>query len=250
MVSAPTNAEEFPKGCERWIAARVDEQARPTVATRPYHAARRALMKGDLEKAQEMTCRSVGMDPDGPGTESLIHMHFSRNDMAAATSWTEWAHLRQPSDPHIKQLLADVRNRQGRTDEARALLLDAMDVTAAENNVLRKVAAKYASSGFRVLRARDPARAERMFRRATTLDADNAHATADLAIVTLRRGQADEALGHARRAVELDPRDFQAQLVLGDAHAEAGDDERAKQAWLAAAGLNPHSPKVRERLGR
>jgi len=59
-----------------------------------------------------------------------------------------------------------------------------------------------------------------------------------------RRGDADGALAAARRAVELRPDRFEAQLVLAKALAVAGDRAAARVALERAGALAPDDPDV------
>lgn len=240
---------DFPQGCGRWLSAQQLDKLQPAQAGPAMRMAGKAVLVGDLAKAEELLCLSIAMDPTGPGAAGLVRFHFSRENVEAATQWAEWAYSKQPTDPDVKQLLADVRNRQGRLDEARALLHDAMNVSAADVRVLRQVARKYAESGYKALRALDPGQADRLFRRAATLDGQNALALAGMSQLALRRGNVVEALEHALEAVKLDRNHFEAQLALGDAHAENQQIELAKAAWLEAARLRPTSREARTRLG-
>ncbi len=246
-ASAPST--DYPPGCSRWITAQPPVLPQPHQATAAWRMARKAIQHGNLAKAEELLCVSVSMDSMGPGAAGLVKLHFSQGNIAAATRWAEWGYGQKPNDPENKQLLADVRNRQGRTDEARALLHDAMSVSAADVRVLRQVARKYANAGYKALQALDPGQAERLFRRAITLDAKNVLAVAGMAEVTLRAGELESAMEYALRAAEMNPRTFEVQMVLGDVYAETKQEEKAKRAWLEAARMRPSSKEARKRLG-
>ncbi len=248
-IPKPAADSPFPSGCGRWINDKQPPLPQPHQAKSAWRMARKAVQVGDMVKAEELLCVSVVMDPAGPGAEGLIRFHFSQNNIDAATNWAQWAYAKHPSDPEVKQLLADVRNRQGRLDEARALLHDAMNVSAADIRVIRQVARKYTNAGYKALRALDPGQGERLFRRAVTLDGNNALAHAGLAEVSLRGGELQIAEKHAATAVRLDATCFEAQLALGDVHAENKHPELAKRAWLEAARLRPTSREARRRLG-
>jgi len=60
----------------------------------------------------------------------------------------------------------------------------------------------------------------------------------DLALVFLLQRDGPEALGWARRAVELDPKGSGAKDALGDALARTGNEAEARAAWLEAAGVD------------
>ncbi len=247
-VSDPSG-RGLPTGCGRWITAQVPVVPQPHQAMSAWRMARKAMQVGNLARAEELLCVSVAMDAIGPGPAGLVRFHFSQNNVSAATHWAEWAYQQKPKDPEVKQLLADVRNRQGKLDEARALLHDAMNVSAADVSVLRQVARKYANAGHEALRALDPGQAERLFRRAITLDSNNVTAVAGMAQVSLRKGELEVATRFAERAVKMNPRHFEVQLALGDVYAETNQQEKAKQAWLEAARMRPSDREARKRLG-
>jgi tetratricopeptide (TPR) repeat protein len=246
---AARNADGTPQGCARWNSGKTPVVPQPHQAAAAVRMAQKSLQAGNLAKAEELFCLSVAMDPSGPGAAGLVRYHFAQNNIDAATQWAEWSATQQPKDPEVKQLLADARHRQGRIDEARALLHDAMNVSAADVKVLRQVARKYALSGYAALKSLDAGQAERLFRRAVTLDGKNVLALAGLSDVSLRNGDVNAAMHHAAFAVKLNPRSYEGQLALGDAHAESGDQSAAKQAWLEAARLRPLSRDARRRLG-
>lgn len=241
---------KFPKGCERWLSYPDPKvQREPAQAKSTWHAARRAVQVGDWSTAEELLCRSSAQDPKGAGPIGLADLYLSRNNIPQAEEWASWALFELPKDSKVKQMLADVRSQQGRTDEARALLHDSMSLSAADELVLKQVAKKYATSGYKALRAQDPNQARRIFRRASVLDATNGLSRAGLAEVALRDGDEKAALAWATEAVNLDPDSFEAQLVLGDAQAKNGQPGLAKQAWLEAARISPRAAEVRKRLG-
>jgi Flp pilus assembly protein TadD len=211
--------------------------------------ARKSLMRGDSEQAEQRLCLSVHLDSRGPGTLDLIRFQLQKGDVAGAKSWATWAVRERPEDPEPKQLLADAVHQEGSEPVARALLLDSMSITAADVAVIRSVANRYANAGFRALDGADPAQADRLFRRATTLDPKHALGVSGRARVALGAGDATAAAGHAERAVELDPQLFEGHLALGDAYAKQGQTDKARTEWLTAAALKPGTREARERLG-
>jgi tetratricopeptide (TPR) repeat protein/DNA-binding NarL/FixJ family response regulator len=80
--------------------------------------------------------------------------------------------------------------------------------------------------------------AQLAFCKAVRWDGANPRAHIDLAQLLLIRKDGAAAAEQARQAVQLDPGSGRAQSLLGDALARVGDHEGAKQAWLAAAGVD------------
>jgi tetratricopeptide (TPR) repeat protein len=76
----------------------------------------------------------------------------------------------------------------------------------------------------------------------------------ELAVVERRAGEIDHAMAHARRAIELDPGDGAAHLMIGELHEERGEAEAAlaayeqAKAFGAAADLDARMDAIRERL--
>ena len=102
----------------------------------------------------------------------------------------------------------------------------------------------------RALEREDPDQAEQIYRYAHELDPRAPRPMAGLAEVALGRGNASEAASWAARAAEASPRRASYRVLLGDALAAQGDEDRAYDAWLEAQRLAPHSRIVRARLGR
>lgn len=239
---------ERPDGCERWVGSEpVARQAKQ--ATAAWRMARKSLMRGDDEQAEQRLCLSLHLDSRGPGTLDLIRFQLQKRNIEGAKAWARWALRERPRDPEPKQLLADAVHQEGNEPMARALLLESMNLTAADTSVITNVANRYAGAGFRALEGADPAQADRLFRRATTLDPRHALGMAGRARVALGAGDVRGATAHAERSVELDPKLFEAHLALGDAYQKQGDAAKARTAWLTAAALKPGTRETRERLG-
>jgi Tfp pilus assembly protein PilF len=256
VATAESTDSGDPLGCERWLNAAKPlrgsspgSERNPGQAKHEWYGARKAIHLGDWDKAEERLCRSAALDPMGPGAAGLADLFLSRGKLQEADGWGTWALSLQPKDRRVKQMLADVRSQQGRTDEARALLLESMNVSDGDQQVLKQVAKNYTDLGYRALRARDPYQARRLFWRARVLDGNNALACVGLAKLELKDGDPKQAAKWALEATKLDPNYFHAHLALGDAREKSDEPSLAKQAWLDAARLQPQSPEVRKRLG-
>lgn len=64
------------------------------------------------------------------------------------------------------------------------------------------------------------------------------------------QGRLTEALGHFRRARELDPANWRTAYNLGAAHAAAGNTGRAVELYLEALAHNPEAAEAHNALGR
>ena len=78
----------------------------------------------------------------------------------------------------------------------------------------------------------------------------NPHAVAGLARERLTAGDAEGALEHAERAVQLRRRRASYRVLLGDARRMAGDIGGARRAYERALELDPDDAEARRRLGR
>ena len=97
---------------------------------------------------------------------------------------------------------------------------------------------------------RDFARAERFFRRAVVLDAENGPASNGLADALLRLGDTSSALRWANRAVSVAPRDPAARVILGDVLFQKGDRGGAEVEWREALQLDPSNFLARRRVNK
>ncbi|MCC6875417.1 MAG: tetratricopeptide repeat protein [Sandaracinaceae bacterium] len=92
--------------------------------------------------------------------------------------------------------------------------------------------------------------AERLYRRALELDADEHHAMIGLARLLVDRHAPAEAVELARGAVRRRPRRAAYQIVLGDALRAAGNGGEARAAYERALELEPDNRQARQRLGQ
>lgn len=238
------------KSCEHLLAKTIVPRGRhQRQAKSAWLLARKALQRGEIQLAEERFCLSAHLDPEGRGVEDLVRFYFSQNDVAAAKAGAEWALTERAADPEIKQLLADALNAQGDSAGARLLLIDSMGIQKDDAALLAKVSRRFASAGHKALKGGDPSQAERLFRRAVSLDDSNLLGSTGLAQLALNNHSLPDAEHWARRSVELEPRSFQAQFVLGEVLSINGKKEQAVAAYRVALQLNPGSNIVRKRLG-
>lgn len=70
-----------------------------------------------------------------------------------------------------------------------------------------------------------------------------------LAIQEMQNGSTENAIGHLKSCLKLDPNNANAQYLLGALHAELGMYERAAQEMELALDINPDLPTARFQLG-
>jgi tetratricopeptide (TPR) repeat protein len=94
----------------------------------------------------------------------------------------------------------------------------------------------------------DMDRAAPLFVRAYEIRPGDNHAVAGMARVYIARGDVDNALRFARRAVAKRKRRAAYRVILGDAHMLAGDREAARLAYRQALFIDRDYVHARERL--
>jgi predicted Zn-dependent protease len=88
------------------------------------------------------------------------------------------------------------------------------------------------------------------FKRELTIQPGHPWPLMQLAYEYLKRGEPQEALPHAKQAVEAAPKAFQARKALGQALLETGDVEGAIRELQAGIQLAPESPGLHYTLAR
>lgn len=89
-----------------------------------------------------------------------------------------------------------------------------------------------------------------LYQEAFEVEPLNPHAVAGLARERLTAGDAEGALAHAERAVQLRRRRAAYRVLLGDARRMGGDVGGARRAYERALELDPEDRDARQRLGR
>jgi tetratricopeptide (TPR) repeat protein len=89
--------------------------------------------------------------------------------------------------------------------------------------------------------------ARKAYQQAITASPQSPFLYRELAAVERQANADDEALTHARRAVELDPSDARARVIIGDVLSARGDITGAMEAYAAAVAADP-DPDVEARL--
>jgi tetratricopeptide (TPR) repeat protein len=156
------------------------------------------------------------------------------------------AGLRRPVAPEdVPSAGQDLVDRAGRAvcavaasnpAEARKYFADLLDHYPNAPNV------HYVYGSF--LLSTDPDAALREFQKELDRDPKDSEALATIALQYEQRGEADEAISYARRAVAADPKFFAAHGVLGRLLANSGQVEKGVKELEIARGQAPDSPQV------
>jgi tetratricopeptide (TPR) repeat protein len=207
------------------------------------------LQSGDLKTAEREFAAALKNDPRFyPAVASLGYLELARKDPKAAL-----AHF----DKALEQRQMEVGALFGRGEALLALDRDA-DALSAFESVLavdpsqaearRRVdVLKFRVMEHEIAHAREAASAGRLDEAAHAYEAaiagqpDSPFLYRELAAVEQRQNRTDPALGHFKRAVELDPSDARSLVHIGEILEGRGDVEGATQAYESAAAIDPTS---------
>ncbi len=223
--------------------------AQPAAARAEVRAARRALVRGDVDDAQMSYCRAIRWDERCTAAlAGLIQLLLLRRDTAAAVQWAQRAVDVDPNDSDLRALLGDAYARSERQSEARAAWLAAAGEQEDDADAPHRLARRYTRVARQSQQRRDFPRAERYYRRAAVLQPNSVEPAMGLARVLLDRQDTGNAVLWARRALSLSPANVGARVLLGDTLAKSGDAKSAEMEWLEAQRLDPANPEVSHRI--
>jgi tetratricopeptide (TPR) repeat protein len=202
------------------------------------------LQAGDLRGAERdfAALASTGFYPASAG---LGYVNLAQNDLADAVGHFDRALAANAA--YVPALLGKgeallLRNEQ-------ALALEVFELALAADPSLAPVRSRVEVLRFRavqeqVSRAQNAARAGRLdeaataYGRAIAASPDSGFLHRELAGVEQQRGNFDQALAHARKAVELDRNDAAAHAIVGAILEGAGEFVPAAEAFERAAALD------------
>jgi tetratricopeptide (TPR) repeat protein len=182
---------------------------------------------------------------------------LARGDLAAAGSYLEAARAALPGRPEPAINLADLASREGRIDEALAILAPFPDDAACRNQAgnvhARAAEAESGEKETEVLEA-----AAREYLRATILDPDVAEYQANLAAAYIELERYSEAEGSIRKALDLgngkgaSDQAGKARILLltGNLATLYGELPRAEAAYRLGLEAAPEDPALLFALGR
>ena len=226
-----------------------DEAAKESaVATRD---ARRALVLGDLERAQASLCRASKLRPKEPGLMStLIRVVMMRRDGAQAVEHAKKASARFPEDATIHALLGDALARTGDVEGAKKAWLEAGRTKPDDVIASRRLARRFFRTASKAAEASEYSRAERFYRRVLFFERDDALAAEGIARTLLWQKDHAAAVSWAERALELSPRNASAMLIRADALAALDKRDDAEKAYIEVLKKAPGSKAARRGLAR
>lgn len=238
--------------CEALLGAtQVTHGDYPGAAFGAMRAANRELVRGDLDASQRSLCKAVLWNQTNPAIPlELAQLMLLRRDGAAAVEWAKKGLLPDPTNRRGQGILGDAWARVGEYELAKKAWLSSMRLEATPEPPLKALSVSSLREAQSSLGRRDVARAERFFRRAVILDADNVQAGNGLADTLLKMGDTTSALLWANHSVSVAPRDAAARVVLGDVLFRKGERSAAEVEWREALELEPSNFLARLRLDR
>jgi len=244
-----TSAASVPS-CEKLLAGDSEPSApNPSAARDELRAARRELVRGDLDATHRAYCRALVYDPENSTAMlGIARLLVLRRDGKGALHFARRAQDRKPGDGNVLNILGDALALSGDENGARNAWLSSAGITSPKDPAVRALAARDLRLGLRAFDLRDYGRAERLFRRAVVFEPGNVQATLGLARTLVVLGDGRTAVVWAKRAVKLASRNAATHVVLGDALAATGNDKAATAEWRAALTLDPESPDASSRL--
>ena len=196
--------------------------ARPDMPLALQHLAFLERETGDLRSAVDTLQRSIAIDPEDIDAVALLgaYLNESGRGQEAAQALQVYADRR---DPDVDVLLARgaALAQIGRTKEAvdtfnRALAIDPSNAVAKAN------------LGTVYLLVRDYPRARAIMEEALVLDPNVSRAHNALGVIAAETGHPDEAIDHWKRAVELNPREWDTLFNLGRQLRRQGREAEAR----------------------
>jgi tetratricopeptide (TPR) repeat protein/DNA-binding NarL/FixJ family response regulator len=238
--------------CEELFgAAHVGAGDYPGSAYVEMRAANKALVRGDVDSAERSLCKAALWDQKNSAIPlELAQLMLLRRDGASSVDWAKKGLEQDPTNLRAQGILGDGLARVGDYPGAKHAWLLSMRLDGISDAQYRDLSFSSLREARASMARRDFARAERFFRRAIVLDAENGPASNGLADALLRLGDTTSALRWANRAVSVAPRDPAARVILGDVLFQKGDRSGAEVEWREALQLDPTNFLARRRVAK
>jgi arylsulfatase A-like enzyme/Tfp pilus assembly protein PilF len=205
---------------------------RPTMFLSYMQLAYLQRMRGRMDLAVQVAKQAVDLQPlDGEAVSIYGTYLTEAGRFREAVAFLEPYARNTKADIDVLTALGMALARSGKRDEALAAFGRAREVDPSNAMVLVNVGTVYLMGGDRV-------RARQAFEAALDIDQEVARAHNSLGVIAAEEGHLDEAVERWKRAVALDPQDYQTLFNLGTTllklHKEA-DARSYLEAYLKAA---------------
>lgn len=207
------------------------------------------LQAGDLRTAEREFAAALKTLPAFyPAETSLGYLELARKDPKAALPHFDRALELNTQHDDVAAYLGKAQSllALNRESEALTALEGALAADPSQTELARRVEVlKFRNVEQGLGRARDAARAGRLdeasqaYATAIAGSPDSAFLYRELAAVERQKGDADAALGHFRKAAELDPGDAKTLGQIGELLEDRSDFDGAIKAYEVAAALEP-----------
>lgn len=204
-----------------------------------YLSATRAMAAGKLDDAISEYKSALTEDPQyADAVADLSGAYYFKGDLPAAAEGYRKAIGITPDDSLFHLNYARVLDKQGVKDESQRELVAAHALNPRDSSILAALARNELAAGH-VGKAID------FLSEACANSPNSADLEARLSLALSQDNRPSEALDHALRAAQIDPRALMPQIALGSAHLSLGDGTQAvsasKQAVESAPGnLDAH----------
>lgn len=214
-----------------------------------HQGAWNALQAGDLRRAERDFAALAGDGAFYPAAAGLGYANLARKDLAAAVAAFDRALAVAPA--YVPALLGKGEALLEQNEQAAALVVFERALAAnPADSTTSAIRARVDVLRFRavqeqVARAQAAARAGRLdeaeaaYERAIAASPESGLLYRELGAVEYRRGNLDEALGHAYQAISLDRTDAAAHALAGSVLESRGELARAAAEYDTAAALDP-----------
>ncbi|MGE3673373.1 MAG: tetratricopeptide repeat protein [Polyangiaceae bacterium] len=243
----PAPIQTKAKSCKQALAAEDPEAGGKGAALREIERGKRAIVAGDLPRAQRAYCQALVFSPEETRAMSglgLVLMMQGDGEQAAT-------YLKQAINEDVddsRQLYGDALALSGRYEEAKSAWLKAADIEAGDLAQIESLAHINQTKADQSFRQRNYPRAERLYRRAVLLSPRRVEAAAGLARVLEKWDRKKEALAWTKWLVVQRPKSGSYWVLLGDIQADLGDKASAKDAYTKALAVEPGNREAQARL--
>ena len=221
----------------------------PGAAYSQLRAARKALVRGDLEETQRAYCRAIRFDASNMQAHvELARTLLMRRDGRGAADAARAALKLSAEDRGALLAFADALTMIGKFDDARDPLMRGNGLPLNDDSGRASLAKTQLALADKAQRRQDYYAQERFARRAFVLAPDEARAAAGVATALSKLDKGEAAAIWARRSVKIAPGNIRYRVLLGDALLKAGQRTAAIAAWKEAETLDPDDPELRARL--